>query len=66
MIKSIAYNISGGKDYIHHGQVTETIGISFTFLFLNFCTGLEKEKKVLQAAFTIILWWPSQPQRRSS
>lgn len=41
--------------------------VTFFFLFflLNFFNGLEKEKRVLQAAFTIILWWPSQPQRLS-
>jgi len=68
LIKSITYNVSGGKDYIHnhHGQDTEIVGIIFTCFFFNFRTGLEKQKRGLQAAFTIILWWPFQPQRRSS
>lgn len=35
MIKSITYNISGGKDYIHHGQETEIVGIIFTFSFFK-------------------------------
>lgn len=33
MIKSMTYNISGGKDYNNHRQVTEIVGIIFSFFF---------------------------------
>lgn len=35
MIKSITYNISGGKDYIHHGQEIGIVGIIFTYYFFK-------------------------------
>lgn len=40
----------------------------FVFCFLSFklLQRSRKGKGVLQTAFTIILWWPYQPQRRPS